>query len=285
MENGWLLPGGGKKEGARGLLSYLGVFAAAATVIIFSTLFFTDVSFTAAGSVSFTLSFLLLFISAYMMYASLFETGRSLAEKEAVYSELLTRRGTLFERLRAEGTQELLFRFCKEISAKETAREREHILHMHFATEEDVALWEKTPTRELDRKKRRALRALARQKAVCITPRALLAERPSAHPHSPLGASPEKRRLCRTVGFLLPLALFTVLSVSIACEVILNPSPDAIVGYLLKLFTLLQSGIKGFRAGAQHVTEDKCGYMREQCALLEEYFKSIPMQSVSGKTD
>lgn len=275
MEQGWLLSSEKKKENARSFIAYLGVFAAAATVIIFSALFFTDVSFSAAGTVSFSLSFLLLFISSYMMYASLFETGRTLAEREEGYKALFARRAALFKKFYAEGAQESLSLFCKRISREETKREREHLLHMHFATEEEIAAWQKAPREELGYKERRALRALSRQKAVSVTPRALLAEHPTATRHSPLSSSPERLRARRTCIFLLPLALFTLLSVSIACNVIANPSPDAIVGYLLKLFTLFQSGIKGFRSGTQHVTEDKCGYMREQCELLEEYFKEI----------
>ena len=276
MEPSLLLSPQKKKESVKNLLSYLGVAAGVATVFIFSALFFTDVSFTAAGTVSFSLSFLLLFVSAYMMYASLFETGRGLSEREERYTSLLSRRDALFLRLHTEGSQEQLSHFCKRVSAEETKREREHLLHLYFTTEEEVALWKEKPKGERTRRERRALRALARQRAVSITPRALLAERPVTARHAPLSASPERSRCRRTVMFLLPLALFTVLSVSVACEVILNPSPDAIVGYLLKLFTLLQSGIKGFRAGTAHVAEDKCDYMREQCELLEEYFKNIP---------
>lgn len=275
MEHGWLLSADKKKENARSLFAYLGIFAATATVIIFSTLFFTDLSFTAAGSVSFTLSFLLLFISSYMMYASLFETGRNLAEREEGYKTLFSRRDSLFKRFRAEGSQDTLAIFCKRISTEETQRERADILHMHFTSEAEVALWREIPASDHTPKQRRALRALDRQKAVSISPRALLAERPASAHHSPLSASPERLRFHRTLTFLLPLAFFTVLSVSIACRVIANPTPDAIVGYLLKLFTLFQSGIKGFRAGTQHVVDDKCGYMREQCELLEEYFKEI----------
>ena len=275
MEHGWLLSGEKKKENARGLLVYLGIFAATATVIIFSTLFFADLSFNAAGTVSFTLSFLLLFVSSYMMYASLFETGKSLAEREEGYKALFSMRDTLFKRFRAEGAQDSLSQFCKRISLEETQREREYILHIHFTSEKEVGEWSNLPKEELGRRERRALRALSRQKAISITPRALLAERPTSAHHAPLSASPERRRLHRTITFLIPLALFTILSVSIACEVISDPSPDAIVGYLLKLFTLFQSGIKGFRSGTQHVMDDKCGYMREQCELLEEYFKEI----------
>ena len=275
MEPSFLLSPQKKKEGVKSLLSYLGVFAGVATVFIFSALFFTDVSFTAAGTVSFSLSFLLLFISAYMMYASLFETGRSLTEREERYTSLLSRRAALFKRLHTEGSQEKLSLFCRKISTEETQREREHLLHVHFATEEEVSLWEAKQKKELSFRERRCLYALKRQKAVSITPRALLAERPISSHRAPLSSSPERSRCRRTLLFLLPLALFTVLSVSIACEVILNPSPNAVVGYLLKLFTLLQSGVKGFRAGIQHVSEDKCEYMREQCELLEEYFKAL----------
>lgn len=268
-----------KKEGVKGLLSYLGIFAAAATVIIFSALFFADISFSAAGTLSFSLSFLLLFLSAYMMYASLFETGRGYAERENGYRELHSRRSLLFSRLRTEGNQDSLSRFCRRISEEETKRERGEILHLHFFTEEEIVTATKKGKRERTRRERRVLHALAHQRAVCITPRALLAERAAKVARAPLSASPERSRARRTLSFLLPLALVTVLSVSIACEVILNPSPDAIVGYLLKLFTLLQSGIKGFRAGAEYISEDKCGYMREQCELLEEYFKELSQEA------
>lgn len=275
MEQGFLLSPQKKKESYKNLLSYLGVFAGVATVFIFSALFFTDVSFSAAGTVSFSLSFLLLFVSAYMMYASFFETGRGICEREEGYTALLARRDGLFARLHTEGSQEQLSLFCKRISLEETKREREHLLHLYFTSEEEVAAWEAKPKGERTRRERRCLSALARQRAVSITPRALLSERPVSAHRAPLSTSPERSRFRRTLVFLLPLALFTVLSVSVACEVILNPSPDAIVGYLLKLFTLLQSGVKGFRAGIQHVTEDKCEYMRDQCELLEEYFKSL----------
>ena len=281
----WLLQKDKSRTGIKNLFSYLGIFAAAATVIIFSALFFTDVSFSAAGTVSFSLSFLLLFISAYMMYASLFETGQSFSMREEGFLALLARRDALFERLRTDGSQETLVQFCRRVSAEETKRGREEILHLHFTSESEVAAWKETPKSALGRREKRALRALARQKAVALTPRALLAERPSSARHAPLSASPERLRVRRTLIFLLPLALFTLLSVSVACEVILNPSPDTVVAYLLKLFTLLQSGIKGFRAGAGYVSDDKCGYMREQCELLEEYFKSLPAQGVPEKRD
>lgn len=264
-----------KRESVKNLLSYLGIFAAAATVVIFSALFFSDVSLSLSGTVSVTLAFLLLFISSYVMYMSLFETGKAQAEKEQSFLALTKRRDALFERVRTDSDPDCLTAFCREISEKETKEERARLLHLHFAKETEIAAWRSLPKRKLTRAQRRTLLSLDRQRAVVITPRMLLSDRPATARHAPLSASPERCRRRRTLAFLLPLALFTALSVSLVCEVMADPSADAIVGYLLKLFTLLQSGVKGFRAGYQHILFDKSDYMREQCELLEIYFKSV----------
>ncbi|MBQ9735763.1 MAG: hypothetical protein IJV96_03150 [Clostridia bacterium] len=272
MKDEWLLPVT-KKPALRGLLSYLGLVVAAATVLIFSALFFTDLSFSFVSTVNFSLSFFLLLFSSYVIYVSLFETGRAQGEKEERFSTLLSKRTALFEAVSTHGSGASVAAFCRAYSEKETAARRRELLHEHFLDEEALTAIRAKEKRERTRREARALRALDGMKAITLSPRALLAERPAAAFHAPLSLSPDKQRHRRTLSFLLPLALFAALSVSVACEVLLNPSPDAIVGYLLKLFTLLQSGVKGFRAGYFHATEDKAEFLSEQCALLEEYLK------------
>lgn len=267
-----------KKETVRGLFSYLGLFAAAVTVLIFSALFFADVSLSLASTLSLSLSFFLLFVSSYMMYVSLFETGRIHGMREGAYTALDGRRAALFERTRTEGSYAALAAFCHTVSERETRAQRERVLEAHFATEEEVTAALARPKGERTKKERRLLRTLDRLHAVTLSPRALLADRPESGKRPPLSVSVGKKRLLRTLGFLLPLALFTAVSVSVVCRVMTDPSPDLIVGYLLKLFTLLQSGVKGFRAGFFHVTIDKCDVMREQCELLEEYFNTLPKE-------
>ena len=262
-----------KRESRRAVLSTLGLLAAAATVLVFSALFFTEVSFTAQSTLSFSLSFFLLFSSSYIMYTSLFETGRGQGEKEEKFTALLQRRSTLFLALRERGDKDSLFDFCHRYSQRETEAAREAFLLEHLTSEEELAGWRRIPRRRRSAAMRRALRANARFRAVNVTPHMLLCEQPRATLRSPLSHTPEWERHRRTITFLLPLAIFTSLSVSLACQVILDPSPDTVVAYLLKLFTLLQSGLKGFRAGFFHVTVDRCSYMEEQCSLLEEYLK------------
>ena len=274
MERNWFSFSEKKKEHKKNLLSYLGLVVAAATVLVFSTLFFTDLSFSAAGAVSLSLNFFLLFTSAYIMYASLFETGKGEGEKEFCFRELFEKRNTLFSEFHRRGTQKTLAAFCKQQSEKETREARERILDEHFMTEEDILIAEEKPIAERTRREKRALSALTKQKAVIITPRAVLAERPSALYHAPLSLTPEKARVHRTLTFLLPMALFTAVSVSLAFEVIRDPSADTLIAYLLKLFALLHSAVKGFRAGFYHTTQDRCDYMREQCDILTQYFST-----------
>lgn len=272
MEKNWFGISEKKKETGKSLLPYLGLIVATATVLVFSTLFFTDLSFSASGTVSLSLNFFLLFTAAYIMYASLFETGKSEGEKEACFRTLFDKRNALFAEFHRIGTQKTLAEFCKAQSEKETREARERILDEHFMSEEDVLIAKGKDPKERTRRERRALLALEKQRAVIITPRAVLAERPTALYHAPLSLSPEKARIRRTLTFLLPLALFTAVSVSLAFEVVRDPTADTLIAYLLKLFALLHSAIKGFRAGFYHTTQDRCDYMHEQCDILIQYF-------------
>lgn len=275
MENNWFITAEKKRESAKNLLSYLGLLVAAATVLVFSALFFTDLSFSKESSVSFSLTFFLLFSASYIMYVSLFETGKSEGERTEEYQALLKKRGELFTKFRVTGNQKTLSLFCKALGDKETKGNRARILDEHFVTEEDVLLIKQKRPAERTVREKRVLSRLARQKAVIITPRAVLAERPGVNHRAPLSLSPERSRRRRTVAFLIPLAAFTALSVSLVFEVIRDPSADAVIGYLLKLFTLLHSAVKGFRAGFYHATLDRCDYMREQCDVLTDYFNTL----------
>ena len=256
------------------LLPSLSLAVAAATVLVFSVLFFTDVSFSFEATLSLSVSFLLLFFSSYVMYASLFETGKAHGERDGEFSALLARRKVLFERFREKGERESLVCFCRQVSDRETKSRREELLSLYFLTEEEFRALKEKDKRSLSRTERRAKRAIESMTAVEITPRALLADRPRPRGHIPLGRTPEADRMRRAVAFLLPAALFAALSVSVACHVLLSPTPDTVASFLLKLFALFRSAVKGYLSGFKHVTGEKATYLSEQCTLLEEYFKT-----------
>ncbi len=276
MKNDLFSPEKAPMRDGGGILSSLGILCAVATVLVFSALFFTDISVSAAATLDFGLDFALLYFSSYVMYFSLFETGRERAESIDGYKALKEKRSLLFRRYRTEGSGESLSLFCKRLSERETAERRAALLSSLFIGEQEYEALLKKEKSALKRSERRVLRKMKRARAVRISPHLLLAEQEKGGERIPFRHSPEALRRERFLRFLLPTALTALFSVSVACRVIENPSPDIIVGYLLKLFTLFFNGVKGFRSGYAHVTEEKTAYLSEQCFWLEEYFCSLP---------
>lgn len=282
MKNDLFLPNVEEKAAVKSILSSLGILCAAATVIIFSALFFADVTLTFSSALDFTVDFALLFFSSYIMYFSLFDTGSEKALLLRPVCSLKEKRDALFDRYRKEGTSESIAAFCAMLSKEKTREQREVLLSQMSVSEEEAArLWKKE-RRSLSVADKRILRRLSRLKHIRILPNMLLSERAVSAMDVPFSSSPEKMRRRRFFRFLLPTVLTALLSVSLAAEVIRNPSADVIVGYLLKLFTLLFNGVKGFRSGYSYIACDKSAYMHEQCFWLEEYFAWLKKESVNG---
>ncbi len=259
-------------KNGKNILSCLGILCAAATVVVFSALFFADITLNAAATLDLGMDFLLLFFSSYVMYSSLFETGKTKAEEREGYQALIQKREALFKRYRAEGTSASLARFCKEASEKESESRREYVLSSLFFEKEEYEALLKKEKRSLTVKERRLLRHITRRSTAQITPRLLLSEQSEEKNALPFSRLPARMRRRRALRFLLPTALTAFFSVSIVCHVIETPTADIVVGYLLKLFTLFLNGIKGFRSGFFHVTEEKTQFITEQCFWFEEYF-------------
>ena len=256
-------------------LSGLGLFCAIATLLIFSALFFSDVSLSVHSALDFGVDFTLLFFSSYVMFFSLFETGKEKASEAEEYKLLHQKREELFARYRSEGDTESMALFCKMLSERESEERRAVMLSSLLITDAEYnALLNKEPHLHT-KEERRILRAMKRVRRVHISPHQLLAERSAAAHHTPFARSPEQMRRRRFLLFLLPTALTALFSVSVICEVIDHPTADVIVGYLMKLFTLCAGGVKGFRSGFIHVKEEKSNYLAEQCFWLEEYFSEL----------
>jgi len=272
MKNDLFLPSSERSTAAKSILSSLGIFCGAATVLVFSALFFADVSLSLSSALDLSVDFALLFFSSYIMYFSLFDTG---AEKGKALPEtvaLKEKRERLFVRYRKDGSSESLSAFCAALSEEKTREQKELLLSRLCLTEREAE--ELTAKKKPTLKERCTLWKIKHAPFVRVTPKMLLSER-SAEASVPFSHSPEKMRRRRFFRFLLPTVLTALLSVSLAAEVILNPTANEVVSYLLKLFTLLFNGVKGFRSGYSYIASDKNAYMREQCFWLEEYFTAL----------
>lgn len=272
MSDEWLFSP--KKERAcRNVTATLGIGGAVFTVLVFSILFFTDVRFTATGILSLSLHFSLLFFSSYVMYFSLFETGRDKGEAQEDTRAIRAKRNALFARYEKEGDTASLRLFCEGVTQKEQKEARAAVLSRFFLTEEegDALLARRDSLSFKDKRRRYALKAVC---GIRITPSMLLSHRKAEGYHPSLSRSPERMRRHRSLSFLLFAAVTAIFSVSLVFDVLLSPTAGTIAAYLLKLFTLFGSGLRGYKAGYFHATIDVAEYEREQAALLEEYFRA-----------
>ena len=127
-----------RKETVKSILSNLGILCAVATVVVFSALFFADVTLSVSSALDFTVDFALLFFSSYIMYFSLFDTG---AEKASLLPEFRTvkeQREKLFLRYRTDGSSESLSAFCAALSEEKTEEKKELLLSLTCITEKEL---------------------------------------------------------------------------------------------------------------------------------------------------
>ena len=272
MSDEWLLSPK-KDRASRNITATLGICAAATTILVFSVLFFTDVRFTAEGILSLSLHFALLCFSSYVMYFSLFETGKEKGEAAEDTRAVRAKRNALLARYEKEGDTASLRLFCERATEKERKEAQAALLSRFLLTEEEgAALLARNGG--LSFKERRRKRALQGIRGIRLTPAMLLSHRRAEGYHAPLSRSPERMRRHRSLSFLLITAVTAAFSVSLVFDVLLSPTAGTIAAYLLKLFTLFGSGLRGYKAGYFHTTVDVTEYEREQAALLEEYFRS-----------
>lgn len=254
--------------------AHIGILSAALTVAVFSALFFADLTLTVSGGVRFGLQFILICFASYTMYFSLSEVGvdRASRGEEAERVTAALRRAVV--RARTAYSMGELRAFCQAFGERETAERRAYTLAAFDLDEGELALLREKDARSLSRREKRALRAVDRLSPVRIAPSTLLSDRAPTGLRPPLERTPRALRLRRTARFLVPTALTALFSVSVVCEVIASPTPDVLIGFLLKLFTLFFNGAKGFRDGYRHVTEDRLPYAEERTEILEEFLKS-----------
>ncbi|MBQ8908165.1 MAG: hypothetical protein IJY71_06235 [Clostridia bacterium] len=257
----------------RGVLSNLGIVCAVFTFLAVSALFFTDITVSFQASLSFSLQFLILLFASYVMYFSLSETGADRAKQEKEYCEAAERARRFRLRFREEGDMRSLLLFCERVSHRETLSARRALLSLYGLSEE--ALTEKAPSATLSPAQKRGLIRVKRMRQVRITPSMLLWSREEGGYRPPLSKTPAAAKRRRFLPYLFASLFTAFFSVSVLCDIIVNPNPALLVGYVSKMFTLVFNGIKGYRAGYCNVAKDTAVYLEEQSDLLEEYFKDF----------
>ena len=250
---------------------YAGIWVGAVTVCVAASVLFCELHFTAAPVEQTVMTAAVMILSCFMMYTSLFEAGH----ERACEGELYRKRAAAYEeaRERVEARGEGLDAFCTHYAEEELRRVRGRVL---FSAGVDTVIFDayldgtlaRTELRALPRQKRRALRRASRLSPLDICAARLL----SADGHTPRGGlvSPARRRVRRTLCALRPTVVGSLVTVAVSPEGI-PMTPEAIAAALLRLFTVVWTGVRGYSAGALAVREDDCASLEGKTNLLLAY--------------
>ena len=264
------------QKGVNGVLSNIGWFIAVITFIVTVLLFFTDVRLEVASLLDFSVSFLLLFFSACLMYFSLSDAGAAKGRQTEDYQEALNAYLSAVKAAEDKALGSKLSDFCERVREEECNRQKHRLLaRVGITLAEYREKYEGKPIpHSLSRRARLMILRASRAKPPRLSPAILLSRNPNEEEQGRIpGASPAKRLTVRSLFALLSIAVTTTFSVMLVFEWLQNPGIETFLVCLCKMFTLLFNGVKGYRNGYCSTATDSTNYNASRARLLREFVK------------
>lgn len=266
------------KKTVNGFIGNIGIIIAAMTLFCAAAVFFMDISLASFVTVNFSLSFVILLFCAYTIYFSLADTGMRLALSDKSYIKAKEEYEEVKGELRKSGKLERLGEFCHEyvkgelVSAKKEILLSSGISYSEFCEKYSGKDKSALPS-ELSRKAKKVILSADRIKPVHLTPDMLLSVGHNSGERRVLRKNPEKTRLISALRALIPTTVTSFFAVSIVCSVIKEPSSAVFIECIIKLFTLIWTGSKGFLMGYNNISIDTAAYLSD-CTDILLRFKS-----------
>ncbi len=253
---------------------YIGVWVGIATVAVASATLFCETHLTAVPIEQTIMTAAVVILSCFIMYTSLFDAGHEKAEGgeefRAVCNTYHAVRDTARPRMRS------LEAFCRVYAERELTETRKRILEeagldvAAYIRYRDNALpreeWRTLPT-----VKRRALRRALKLKPLRLHATMLLSGGRGAR-RAPL-LSTRPARIRRTAVALIPTILGSLVTVAVTLES-MAMTPAAVISGILRIFTIVWCGVRGFSAGLHAVAEDDTAVLESKTALLSAFLAS-----------
>ena len=264
------------RKTVNGFIGNIGIIIAAMTLFCAAAVFFMDISLASFVSVNFSLSFIILLFCAYTIYFSLADTGMRAALSDKAYLKAKEDYESIRKDLRKNGKLESLGEFCHEyvknelVSAKKELLLSSGISYSEFC-EKYSGKDKITLPSELSRKAKRSIIAANRIKPVHLSPDMLLSVGHNSGERRILHKAPEKKRFISTLHALVPTTVTSFFAVSIVCSVIKEPSSAVFIECLIKLFTLIWNGSKGFLMGYNNIAIDTTAYLSDCTDILTRF--------------
>ncbi len=254
------------KKSIGSFISNMGIIIAVFTLICAFAVFFMDISLSSFATVDFSLSFIILLFCAYTIYFSMADTGMRVAMSDKGYKKAKEDYESIKTELQKNGKLEDLGDFCHEYAKNELASARKSILLGAGISYEKFCLDyhnkdKNDLPKNLSKKERKAIIKANKLSPVRLSPDMLLFLDDGATERRALHRNPRKQRLFYSAKALVSTTMTSFFAVSIVCSVIEEPTFAILTECLIKLFTLVWNGSKGFLMGYNNITVDTTSYL------------------------
>ena len=260
---------------------------AALTVIITAALIFTDVTVGDIMTVSFVAEGVLLMLIFWMMYLSMNENGMRAGREDGGYISKRREYLELTDKFRGEELSSL-HRFCSYYKDEELRLSREVFLAgygISYAVFEKYFLpsafsiikrkaigdgeYEKVYS-SLSLRQKNAVRRALRMKPIRLMPEMIMSSR-GRRSRSPVPSTIENAQRKRNTFGLVYIALTTLIVVSVAIDIAVFTNAGALVYGLVKILSLVFTGVRGYSAGVLLYTEDATEFYDSMISVLSAY--------------
>ena len=248
------------------ILENSGKIIATITLVVSALVTFTEISFSAAFTESFTCQMLIMLLSSYLMYFSMEETGERGGEATDSYKNALLR----YEGLCAKVSSSEITRLREFLRsyAENDQRYRRQICLMRYGTSYEE--YERMKASEHPTKReRRIIKQVDGIRPVRLLPHSLLNNERGSN-RSEL-SSPEGHKLFHMIMRLIPTTVCTAFTVSVMLTAKDELSVSGIIEGILKISALPIIGFKGYIAGYKYSRGVKRAYLDTKSRIIEEF--------------
>ncbi len=250
---------------------YLGIWVGIATILVASATLFCETHLTAVPIEQTIMTAAVVILSCFIMYTSLFDAGHEKAEEGDDYRATL--KTYQAARDAARPYMRSLEAFCRIWSERELAETRRRLVEeVGLAYADFIRYRDRTISREewqrMTRNKRRALKRAMRMKPIRLHAAMLMSGGRGARRSPMLSTRPA--RIKRTAMALIPTIIGSIITVAITLES-MEMTPAAIISGILRIFTIVWCGVRGYATGCRAVTEDDTAVLESKTALLTSF--------------
>jgi hypothetical protein len=270
-----------KKQFRKAFLGNAGIIVGVFLAFVAAVTTLTDIKITSFGDVA-NLGmryFILLFVT-YQMYVNTADSGSRRGLLTDVYRDCQAKYNELKGKIISVGVQNLLPNFCTEYIKRELENTRTVIVATIGMSHADLEPYLTKSEKEIDednslsKVQKKIIKKAVKVKPIKLTPDMIM-QQGSHGKRSPLGITPKQKKQIAFGGKLVTTAITAGFVVSLAFEVILNPTPSNVMYMLVSCVPIVLNGFTGYKFGYENIVFDTVNYTDAQSSVIEEFLQEV----------